>query len=98
MAGSGDIRAGRSFVELYLNKSALVKDLKAVGAELKAWGDGISSVGKKLAMYGGKHFFPGRPVPESQNLQELQCRIGNGGNFPHRSAAGAASGRCAPLG
>ena len=52
MGAGSDIRAGRSFVELYLNKTALVHDLKAVAKELEAWGKGITAVGKKMAMYG----------------------------------------------
>jgi hypothetical protein len=52
MAGGSDIRAGKAFVEIYLNKSALVKDLKGIGTELKSWSAGITSMGTKLAMAG----------------------------------------------
>ena len=53
MASSSDIRAGRAFVELYLNKSLLSKGLKAVGSEIQAAGDRIKAVGKALAATAG---------------------------------------------
>ena len=53
MGSSSDIRAGRAFVEIYLNKSLLSKGLKAVGSEIKAAGDRITAVGKALAASAG---------------------------------------------
>jgi hypothetical protein len=58
MASGADIRAGKAFVEVYANKSALVRDLKAIGGELKAWGAGITAAGKRLAILGAAAFVP----------------------------------------
>jgi hypothetical protein len=52
VAASSDIRAGRAFVEIYLNKSALTKGLKTVAGEFKAFGDGAAAIGKRLMAMG----------------------------------------------
>lgn len=52
MAGANDIRAGRAFVEAYLDKTKLERGLKAVSGQLKAFGAGISSLGKKFMAMG----------------------------------------------
>ena len=48
MPGANDIRAGRAFVEAYLDKTKLNRGLKSIGGDLKRFGAGISAMGKKL--------------------------------------------------
>lgn len=53
MAGkSGAIRAGRSFVELFADKSKLVRGLRGASASLKAWGASTAAIGGKVAGVG----------------------------------------------
>jgi hypothetical protein len=52
MAGSSDIRAGRAFVEVYADKTKLTRGLKSVSADLKAFGAGVSALGKKFMLLG----------------------------------------------
>ena len=52
MAGTADILAGKSYVEIYLNRSLLTKGLKSVASEMKAFGAGVSSIGKKFMALG----------------------------------------------
>ncbi|MGC3968933.1 MAG: phage tail tape measure protein [Pirellulales bacterium] len=53
MAGkSGAIRAGRAFVEIFADKSRLVRDLKGTGKWFRDWGAGISVVGARIAGIG----------------------------------------------
>ena len=52
MASGSDIRAGRAFIELYLNKSLLVKGLKGIASEMKVFGAGVTSMGKQLMKAG----------------------------------------------
>jgi hypothetical protein len=52
MGAGSDIRAGKAYVEVYLNKSLLVKGLKGVAGELRAFGAGVSSMGKQLMAVG----------------------------------------------
>ena len=52
-SAAADIRAGRSYVELYIKKSLVGEGLKAIQTELKAFGDRVASIGKKLSLFGG---------------------------------------------
>jgi hypothetical protein len=52
MPGAGDIRAGKAFVELYLEQSRLTKGLAGVGKELSAFGAGVSAIGTKFLAVG----------------------------------------------
>lgn len=52
MAGPNDIRAGKAFVEIYADRTQLQRGLKAVSADLRAFGAGISSLGKKFMVLG----------------------------------------------
>ena len=52
MPQAGAIRAGRAFVELFADDSKLVRGLKRAEAKLKAFGEGIRSLGLKLAGLG----------------------------------------------
>ncbi|HEX5442607.1 MAG TPA: hypothetical protein VFW87_02205 [Pirellulales bacterium] len=52
MPSSQAIRAGAAYIELYTKDSKLVKGLDRAAARLKAFGDGITSVGKKFAAQG----------------------------------------------
>jgi len=48
MANAQGIRAGQAFVELFADDSRLVRGLKAASAKLKAWGQGVTAVGKTM--------------------------------------------------
>jgi TP901 family phage tail tape measure protein len=48
MASSADIRAGRAFVELYLQDTKFTRGLAMAEKHLKAWGGVISSIGTKI--------------------------------------------------
>lgn len=52
MAGANDIRAGRAYVEAYLDKTKLTRGLKSVSGDLKAFGAGIASLGTKFMALG----------------------------------------------
>lgn len=52
-ADAGGIRAGRAYVEMGTNNSALEKGLRAAQARVAAFGAAISSIGQKVAMAGG---------------------------------------------
>lgn len=52
MGLSQGIRAGAAYVELYTKDSHFVKGLQAAEQKLKAFGDGITAVGKRLAGLG----------------------------------------------
>jgi hypothetical protein len=45
MAGRKDIEAGKAYVSLYADSSALVKGLKAAGQQLQSFGAGIAKMG-----------------------------------------------------
>lgn len=49
---SGAIKAGAAYVEIFADKSALMRGLKAAEHSIKAWGTSISSMGKKLMGFG----------------------------------------------
>jgi hypothetical protein len=48
MAGSGQIRAGSAYVELFLKNNKLNHGLAESSKKLKAWGEGVSGAGGKL--------------------------------------------------
>ncbi|MBI5724852.1 MAG: phage tail tape measure protein [Planctomycetes bacterium] len=50
--GTGAIRAGKAFVELFADDSKLVAALRRASAKLKAWGTAVREVGTKLAKLG----------------------------------------------
>jgi TP901 family phage tail tape measure protein len=52
MGLSSGIRAGAAYVELYTKDSRMVKGLQAAEKKLKAFGDGITSIGTRLAGLG----------------------------------------------
>ncbi|MBI5725217.1 MAG: phage tail tape measure protein [Planctomycetes bacterium] len=52
MAGTGAIRAGKAFVELFADDSKLVAALRRASAKLKAWGASVRDIGTKLAKLG----------------------------------------------
>jgi hypothetical protein len=47
-----DVKAGGAYVELFLKDSPLVDGLRASQGKLQAWGDAISSVGRRVAAVG----------------------------------------------
>ncbi len=58
MASTQGIRAGRAFVELFVNDSKLVRGLRAAEKKLKAFGDTIRSLGLKLVGIGSAMLAP----------------------------------------
>ena len=50
--GTGAIRAGRAFVELFADDSKLVRGLKRAAAKLQAFGASVRNMGLKLAALG----------------------------------------------
>lgn len=58
MADSKGIRAGRAFVELFTDDSKLARGLKAASARLKAWGESIASMGKRVMGLGMAVYAP----------------------------------------
>lgn len=52
MANVGGIKAGKAFVEVYADKTKLTRTLKTIGADLKAFGAGVSSLGTKFMALG----------------------------------------------
>lgn len=52
MAKAGAIRAGRAFVEIFADKSKLVRGLDAAGRDFKAWGRSVATIGASIAGVG----------------------------------------------
>src|SRR5262245_3402549 len=52
MASARGIRAGAAYVELYLSDSRLVRGLEKAEKRLKAFGEGLRSIGTKMATIG----------------------------------------------
>jgi hypothetical protein len=83
MAESGAIRAGRAFVELFADGTALERGLNAAAGKLKAWGAGISHVGMKLGAIGAAISGPLIAAAVSaahagDRLEEMSARTGIG--------------------
>lgn len=53
MAGSGDIRAGRAFVELGTDDSKLIAGLKVGLTRVRAFASQAASIGRSVALFGG---------------------------------------------
>jgi hypothetical protein len=51
-ADSTAVRAGRAFVEIFADDSALARGLKSASRKLKAWGAGLTAAGTKAALIG----------------------------------------------
>ena len=52
MANESAIRAGKAYIELFADDSKLVRGMQAAEAKLKAFGNNVASIGKKM-MLGG---------------------------------------------
>ncbi|MDH4203815.1 MAG: hypothetical protein OEV87_13115, partial [Phycisphaerae bacterium] len=52
MAGTSSIRAGRAFVELFADDSKLVRGLRSAERKLRAFGNGIRTLGLKMMAIG----------------------------------------------
>lgn len=52
MPGAKDIRAGGAFVEAYMDKSRLLRDMNSLGLMFKKFGAAVSAAGKKLMVVG----------------------------------------------
>ena len=53
MAGSSNIRAGRAYVEISADRTALDRGLTAASARLRGWADSVKSLGNSLMLSGG---------------------------------------------
>lgn len=58
MPSAQGIRAGRAFVEIFADDARLVKGLTAASRKLKAWGDRMTAVGKKMLLGAGTAALP----------------------------------------
>lgn len=58
MAGRGDIKAGRAFVELYTKNAAFLKGLQAAKARLEKFGKEITAIGATLMRVSGAALIP----------------------------------------
>ena len=58
MANRSDIKAGSAYILLGLKQADLIKGLKAAEARLKAFGDGLTSIGLKMFAAGGAILAP----------------------------------------
>jgi len=58
MVSTGNIRAGRAFVELFADDSKLVRGLRRAQAKLKAFGESVRTMGLKLAGLGAAMVAP----------------------------------------
>lgn len=77
MASAGSIRAGKAFVELFLNKDPLVRGLKSAGADMKKWGASMTSVGTKLMAAGGAMLAPLiASVKAASDMEETMSKFG----------------------
>ena len=58
MASAQGIRAGAAFVELFADDRRLVRGLKAASAKLKAWGQSVTTMGKRFMAAGAAIIAP----------------------------------------
>jgi len=58
MTSARGIRAGAAFIELYANDNRLVRGLKRAQRRLRAFGDSVSSIGKRMAAISTAAFAP----------------------------------------
>ena len=58
MAESGAIRAGKAFVEAYLDRTRLTRDLATVQRQLQSFGLGVTAMGRRLMIVGGAILTP----------------------------------------
>lgn len=58
MASSQDIRAGRAFVELFVDRNPLVRGLNLASRDIAKWGQAISSAGKTVLAAGSAILAP----------------------------------------
>jgi hypothetical protein len=85
MPGAQDIRAGKAFVEVYTDKTQLQRGLKSVSADLKAFGAGITWLGRKFMVLGAGIVTPlllasKRFMTLGSELQRMSERTGIGTN------------------
>jgi hypothetical protein len=50
---AGAIRAGRAFIELFVDDKEAVRNLQAFGAKVKAFGTSLAQTGKSMMLWGG---------------------------------------------
>ncbi len=81
MAKTGAIKAGRAYVEVFADKSPLVRGLRSISADLTAWGKSIQAVGLKIfgagaaasaALFGATKYFSSF----GDNLAKMSKRTG----------------------
>ncbi|OHB50516.1 MAG: hypothetical protein A2Y10_18125 [Planctomycetes bacterium GWF2_41_51] len=58
MANSGAIKAGAAYVQIFADKSPLMRGLRAAQVSLRAWGNTISSFGRKMIAVGSAAIAP----------------------------------------
>jgi len=76
MAKTGAIRAGRAFVELFADDSALVRGLRRAGYKLKAFGRSVSQLGRSMLRATTAILVPvGLGVREFARFEEQLARV-----------------------
>jgi hypothetical protein len=84
MAGnSGAIRAGAAYVEIFADKSKLMRGLKAAEQSIKQWGTSISSLGKKMMGLGMAIVAPlvtlsAKTAAFAHEIEEMSLKTGAG--------------------
>ena len=80
-SSSGAIRAGRAFIEIFTDDTKLQRGLNAAGKKISAFGNGITSLGKRFALLGAAAAAPlGLAVKKfadaGSGLVDMSDRIG----------------------
>jgi len=81
MSSGANVRAGRAFVELFADKSKLVKGLKSAEKDLKAFGAGVTRIGGTIAAAGAAIVAPivgaaAKFASFGDNLNKMAARTG----------------------
>jgi phage gpG-like protein len=85
MAGSTDIRAGKAYVEMYVDDKGVGKGLANVQKELAAFGAGVSAIGTKFLALGAGIVTPLLAAAKTfatvgSDLNDMSARTGMGTN------------------
>lgn len=81
MADTGGIKAGKAYVEAYLDKTKLTRGLKSVSADLQAFGAGVASMGTKFMALGAGIVTPllgaaATFAKDGSDLNDMSARTG----------------------
>jgi hypothetical protein len=74
MATSGGVRAGRAFVEAYLDSTQLERGLNRVASRMKTFASGLASVGTSMIAIGGAIMAPAILGAKALMAEEFEIR------------------------